>query len=31
MINVGQAPGLLTYIGTKDPLDVIVQCKVEVK
>ena len=31
MINVGQAPGLLTYIGKKDPLDVIVQCVVEVK
>lgn len=31
MINRGQAPGLLTYIGKKDPLDVIVLCKVKIK
>jgi Ca2+-binding RTX toxin-like protein len=31
MINVGQAPGLLTYIGHRDQLDVVVNCVVEVK
>jgi Ca2+-binding RTX toxin-like protein len=31
MINVGQAPGLLTYIGHRDSRDVVVNCVVEVK
>jgi Ca2+-binding RTX toxin-like protein len=31
MINVGQAPGLLTYIGHRDKRDVVVNCVVEVK